>query len=260
VSTIPAPGDVVGEWRAVNRASGAAGSIHDDVTARKLGFRGGFVGGVTIVSYVCESWRRNQGLPLALRPFRMTTDLRAPVYQDDTARVRALQDGALWRYAVETDPDHVTSDGVIEATDVPPWPEALPPDGVPELDGVALGDLPVRERAFTHEETRRYYEETLGVAVTEGGDLPVSVGMWANPMMSVLERLNPTQISAHRSSEMYIGSLPLSGKAYRFVDAVERIDRRGEEKALIHVRCDVLDPEGQRIAVILHRSALRRRA
>jgi hypothetical protein len=59
---------------------------------------------------------------------------------------------------------------------------------------------------------------------------------------------------------MFIGALPLSGKAYRFVDVVERIDRRGEGKALIHVRSDVLDPEGQRIAVILHRSALRRRA
>src|SRR5215212_302788 len=116
MSTTQAAGDIVGEWRAVNRASGSTGSIHDDATARNLGFRGGFVGGVTIVSYVCEGWRRHQGLSLALRPFRMTTDLRAPVYQDETARVRATQDGALWHYAVETDPDRVTSDGVIETT------------------------------------------------------------------------------------------------------------------------------------------------
>jgi hypothetical protein len=125
---------------------------------------------------------------------------------------------------------------------------------------VDLGDLPVRERAFSAEEARRYYEETLGAPVAEDGDLPVSVGLWANPMMTVLQRLNPTQISAHRSSEMFVASLPVSGRTYRFVDVVERIEPRGEGKALVHVRCDVLDPEGERIAVILHRSALRRRA
>jgi hypothetical protein len=259
MSTAQTAGDIVGEWRAVNRASGSAGSIHDDATARRLGFRGGFVGGVTIVSYVCEGWRRQQGLPLALPPFRMTVDLRSPVYQDETARVRATQDGPLWRYAVETEPGHVTSDGIIEATDVPPWPEPSSPDGAPHLDGVALGDLPVRERAFTAEETRRYYQETLDTTVTEGGDLPVSVGLWANPMMSVLERTNPTHISAHRSSEMFVAALPLSDRICRFVDVVERIEPRGAGKALVHVRCDVLDLDGQHIAVILHRSALRRR-
>jgi hypothetical protein len=259
MSTAQATGDIVGEWRAVNRASGSAGSIHDDATARKLGFRGGFVGGVTIVSYVCEGWRRQQGLPLALRPFRMTVDLRSPVYQDETVRVRAAQEGGLWRYAVETDPGHVTSDGVIEPTDASALPERRPRDGTPTLEGIALGDLPVRERVFTAEETRRYYEETLGAAVQADGDLPVSVGLWANPMMSVLERINPSQISAHRSSEMFIAVLPISGRQYRFLDEVERAEPRGEGKALVHVRCDVLDPDDQQIAVILHRSALRRR-
>src|SRR5215212_8033829 len=180
MSTAQAAGEIVGEWRAVNRASGSAGSIHDDATARTLGFRGGFVGGVTIVSYVCEGWRRQQGRPLGLRPFRMTTDLRAPVYQDETAHVRATQDGPLWRYAVETDPGHVTSDGVIEASDPLPWPEPFATGDAPALDGVALGNLPVRERVFTPEEARRYYQETLGTAVAQADDVPVSVGLWAN--------------------------------------------------------------------------------
>jgi hypothetical protein len=243
----------------VNRAHESAGSIHDDATARRLGFRGGFVGGVTIMSYVCESWRREQGLPLALPPFRMTVDLRAPVYQDETARVHATQAETAWQYAVATDPGQVTSDGVIEATDRVSWPGSPAQDGAPVLDGVALGDLPTRERIFPREEVRRYYEETLDAPVADDSALPVSIGLWANPMMSVLERINPTQISAHRSSEMFVVALPLSDRPYRFVDVVERIEARGESKALVHVRCDVFDSEDQRIALILHRSAVRRR-
>ena len=250
---------LLGEWRAVNRARDSAGSIHDDATAQKLGFRGGFVGGVTIVSYVCEGWRRALHLPLALRPFHMSVDLRSPLYQGEIARVHASADGDRWSYTVEGDAGQVTTDGVIEALEAVVWPEARQPvQSI--LDGVDLSGLPVRDRLFDEEETRRYYVDVLDTPAPEEGVLPVSVGMWANPMAQVIDRLKETHTTVHRSSEMTVERLPVSGTAYRFVDVVEAIEPRGEGKALVHVRCDVLDQSGERLAVIQHRSAVRRRS
>lgn len=259
MSTTHAAGEIVGEWRAVNRASGSVGSIHDDATAQKLGFRGGFVGGVTILSYVCEGWRRAAGLSLALRPFRVTVDLRAPLYQGETARVRASRTGARWSYAVEGDAGQVTTDGMIEELDAVQWDDARGANTPVALDGIALDGLPVRRRTFDAEETRRYYTEVLDTDAPPPGAAPVSVGLWANPMSQVIDRLKETHTTVHRSSEMLVARLPVAGVPYRLVDIVERIEPRGEAKALVHVRCDVLDGSGDRLAVIWHRSAVRRR-
>lgn len=252
-------GDVIGEWRAVNRAHASTGSIHDDATARKLGFRGGFVGGVTIVSYVCEGWRRARNLPLALAPFRMTVDLRGPLYEGETARVRASADGPRWRYAVESDNAQVTTDGEIESLNAVVWPDAAATGESIALDGVDLSALPVRERTFDLDEAYRYYTDVLGAPVSREAALPVSVGLWANPMAQVIDRLKATHTTVHRSSEMLVQRLPVTRAPYRFVDSVERVEVRTDGKALVHVRCAVVDPAGECIAVVLHRSAVRRR-
>src|SRR5438874_13353444 len=107
---------ILGEWTAINRAAGSAGSIHDDVTARKLGFRGGFVGGVTLVGYAVEGWRRQQALSLALRPFTLSVDLRAPVYEGEVARVVATADGSRWTWRIETESSGITTTGTLDAS------------------------------------------------------------------------------------------------------------------------------------------------
>lgn len=217
------------------------------------------MGGVTIVSYVCEGWRRAHALPFELAPFRMTVDLRGPLYEGETARVRALADGPRWRYTVEGDDAQVTTDGEIESLNPVVWPPAATAGEAIGLDGVDLSALPVRERTFDLDEVYRYYSDVLSAPVAREAALPVSVGLWANPMTQVIDRLKETHTTVHRSSEMLVQRLPVSRAPYRFVDSVERVEVRADGKALVHVRCDVLDPAGERIAVVLHRSAVRRR-
>ena len=178
--------EILGEWRAINRASGSAGSIHDDDTARKLGFRGGFVGGVTLVAYAVEGWRRREGLTLSLRPFTVTIDLRAPVYEGETARVTARKDGRRWAYSIETDSSGVTTSGAIDVSGTPSTgePPVAPPQSDRLLDGVDLAHIERQDKLFTRAETAAFYTDVLQARVIGGGELPVSIGMWSNPMRS----------------------------------------------------------------------------
>jgi hypothetical protein len=249
---------ILGEWSAINRAAGLAGSIHDDATARKLGFRGGFVGGVTLVGYACEGWRRYQGLSLALRPFMVSVDLRAPVYEGEVARVRATETGSRLAWRIETDSSGVTTEGALDVLS-----NALPPDApasdLPVLDGIDLGNIEARERIFSRAETAAYYKDVLHTDVPDEGDLPVSIAMWSNPMTPVIERLSATHTTVHRTSEMFVERLPIAGAPYIFAISVPGVTPRGPGKALVHVHCDVIDGDGNRLAVIQHRSAVRKR-
>jgi hypothetical protein len=250
--------EILGEWTAVNRASGAAGSIHDDATARKLGFRGGFVPGATLVGYVCEGWRRREGLSLALRPFVITSDLRAPVYEREVARVRATAEGGRWSWRIETDSSGVTTEGTIDGS-LNAMPSDTPTSAEPHFDGIDLDKIEPQQRSFSRAETVAFYEEMLGTTAPGDGELPVSPGMWCNPMSPVLARLNATHTSAHRSSELLVERLPLADVTYTFAISVAGTTPRGPGKGLVHVRCEVLDGDGRRLALIQHRSALRRR-
>lgn len=248
----------VGVWTAINRARHSAGSIHDDATARKLGFRGGFVGGVTLISYACEAWRRAHGLPLALRPIHLTAELRAPVYEGEQARVWAAEDGARWSYRIDTEGGPLSTTGVIEAAQGE-WSAPAATGAGPSLDGVDLGDFPPAERAFDRAEVRAYYQDVLGTVVPEAGDLPVSIGMWSNPMTPIIARLQATHTTVHYGSEMVIRRLPLADEPCTFLTSVAAVTPRGAGKALVHVRCEVRDGSGRPLALILHRSAVRQR-
>jgi len=264
VSTMTSAGavdEILGEWRAINRASGSAGSIHDDDTARKLGFRGGFVGGVTLVAYAVEGWRRREGLTLSLRPFTVTIDLRAPVYEGETARVTARKDGRRWAYSIETDSSGVTTSGAIDVSGTPSTgePPVAPPQSDRLLDGVDLAHIERQDKLFTRAETAAFYSEVLQTPIPGGGELPVSIGMWSNPMTPIIERLKATHTTVHRGSEMFIERLPAADVPYTFLTTVEAITPRGPGKSLVHVRCEIVDALGSRLAVIQHRSAVRRR-
>jgi hypothetical protein len=249
---------IFGEWVAVNRASGSVGSIHDDETARKLGFRGGFVPGATLVGYACEAWRRGEGLSLALHPFALSIDLRAPVYEGEVARVRAREDGQQWIWRVETESSGVTTEGTIDTS-----PGALPPD-VPAstdavFDGIDLGNIAPSRRTFSRSEVESFYRVVLATDPPAADVVPVSVGMWCNPMTPVIERLNATHTTVHRSSDLLVQRLPLAEISYRLVTTVAGVTPRGPGKGLVHVHCEVLDGDGSRLALIHHRSAVRRR-
>lgn len=250
--------EILGEWTAINRAAGSTGSIHDDATARRLGFRGGFVPGATLVGYACEGWRRREGRSLALRPVVLTIDLRAPVYEGETARVRAREEGGRWSWRIETDSSGVTTEGTID-TSLETMPPDTPASSEPVFDGVDLREIEPLQRRFGRAEVESFYRDLLATEAPAQGELPVSPGMWCNPMTPVIARLNATHTTVHRSSELLVERLPLADVSYTFAIGVAGVTPRGPGKGLVHVHCEVVDAEGRRLALVQHRSAVRRR-
>jgi len=129
---------------AINTAKESENKIHDDATAQRFGFKGGFVGGVNVYAYMTHLPLQHWGRAWLERG---TGEARfgKPVYEDDIAEVSAVEDAE--GLALE-----VRSVGVLCATGRAAMPADLPP--VP-----ALGDFkavaPRGERAAADERSLR---------------------------------------------------------------------------------------------------------
>ena len=64
----------------INAAASSKGSIHDDEKAREMGFRGGFVGGSTILAYMSRLMHDNFGRAW-VETGTLNGRLRRPVYE-----------------------------------------------------------------------------------------------------------------------------------------------------------------------------------
>lgn len=78
----------------LNSAAASKGSIHDDEKAREMGYRGGFVPGVTVLGYMTRLLRESFG-PAALRDSSFSGRLRRPVYEGADVRVEGTITGRL---------------------------------------------------------------------------------------------------------------------------------------------------------------------
>src|ERR1700722_10216790 len=76
---------------AFNTAKEAENKIHDDATARRFGFKGGFVGGVNVYAYMShqpvQHWGRDW-----LECGTASARFSKPVYEGDVAEVSAALD------------------------------------------------------------------------------------------------------------------------------------------------------------------------
>jgi hypothetical protein len=100
-----------------NSAANSKGSIHDDDKAREMGYRGGFVPGVTVLGYMTRLLHVAFGAA-ALSDFQFRGRLRRPVYEgadvtvDGTVTGRSTEDG-VERVSVEM--RVVTAEGEVAA-------------------------------------------------------------------------------------------------------------------------------------------------
>lgn len=104
--------------QAYNTAKASENKIHDDATAQRFGFKGGFVGGVNVYAYMSHQAVARWGRAWLERG---TGEARfgKPVYENDIAEVIATEDaGGL---ALQ-----VTSVGVLCATGRAGLPDAAP--------------------------------------------------------------------------------------------------------------------------------------
>jgi hypothetical protein len=104
---------------AFNTAKASENKIHDDATARRFGFKGGFVGGVNVYAYMTHQALALWGRDWLLRGTG-EAKFAKPVYEGDIAEVTAVRDADGLEMAVQ-------SAGVLCATGRAALPEALAP-------------------------------------------------------------------------------------------------------------------------------------
>lgn len=118
-------GPIAGPWRApVNISLDAAGSIHDDRTAQKLGLRGGTVAGSIhmeqfpplLMEIFGEGWLKNGGLSLYFR-HATTNGERARCHADPPVRTGEISRARVW---METEASDLVCEGTANAGGVDP--------------------------------------------------------------------------------------------------------------------------------------------
>jgi hypothetical protein len=110
-----------------NTATTSENKIHDDATARRFGFAGGLVPGVTIYAYMTRPVAAAWGRPWLERG-TMTARFLHPFYEGDAVRVETTRadgpDGARLEIVARRPDGEVAATGVATLPDAP----ASPPD------------------------------------------------------------------------------------------------------------------------------------
>jgi hypothetical protein len=103
---------------AYNTAKASENKIHDDATAQRFGFKGGFVGGVNVYAYMSHQPVQRWGLAWLERGTG-EAKFAKPVYENSIAEVTAVDDADGLELAVH-------SEGILCATGRAGLPAGLP--------------------------------------------------------------------------------------------------------------------------------------
>lgn len=143
--------------RAVNER-GSANLVHDDEFARRLGFRGGLVPGVTVYGYLAALPAELWG-PRWLATGTMRARFLKPLYDGEEAAISAAEaDGALDLEARNPAGEVcATGEAALGSSEPPPDPARYPetplpvqPSGPAFLEGQALGAARAQVRLSDH--------------------------------------------------------------------------------------------------------------
>lgn len=141
--------------RAFNTAKASENKIHDDATAQRFGFKGGFVGGVNVYAYMSHQPLQRWGRAWLERGTG-EAKFAKPVYENDIAEVTAVEDADGMELAVH-------SEGVLCATGHAALPLNLPP--APGL--VDFKSVPPRPERTQADETTLVVGDWLGITPLE---------------------------------------------------------------------------------------------
>jgi acyl dehydratase len=155
---------------AFNTAKASENKIHDDATAQRFGFKGGFVGGVNVYAYMSHQPLQRWGRPWLERGTG-SAKFGKPVYENDIAEVTAVEDAEGMELTVH-------SQGVLCATGRAALPANLPPP--PALSDFKA--LAPRTDRVTADETSLKVGDWLGMT-----PLPITEGFHAQDLQDIRE-------------------------------------------------------------------------
>jgi hypothetical protein len=163
--------------QAYNTAKASENKIHDDATAQRFGFKGGFVGGVNVYAYMAHQPVRRWGRAWLERG---TGEARfnKPVYENDIAEVIATDDndglslqvasmGVLCATGRADLPSIAPSISLADYRQVAPRPERLPADETTLAPNDWIGMIPMEITAALQEEGVADVRETDPLYETE---------------------------------------------------------------------------------------------
>ena len=241
------------EWIAQPRNLSAAG-IHDDETARKLGFAGGFVPGVALYEHIAAEMV-NQGTDW-LHQGTASYQFRRPVYSGEDTRIRVSAEDNTFTMHNLTD-EAPRALGRLNIDDAMPTipngtPAALPATKVPLGDPAQIGVL------FRHERQIDTTNLDASAAITgfprDGGDgrRIVPAGQWTNPVGMLGAYFDcPTTIhfqgSVWHHNPLYDGELLITRGVI-----TEFYERGGNQ--VVHFQVIEETADGRPIATIDHHS------
>jgi hypothetical protein len=155
---------------AYNTAKASENKIHDDATAQRFGFRGGFVGGVNVYAYMSHQPVRRWGRTWLERGTG-EAKFAKPVYENAIAEVTAVE-------GVDGLELTVHSEGILCATGRAALPAGLPPaPGLSDFKAVAP-----RTNRVPADETSLKIGDWLGMT-----PLPVTEAFHAQDLQDIRE-------------------------------------------------------------------------
>ena len=246
-----------------NDAVESENKIHDDAVARKFGFAGGLVPGVTVYGYLTWPAVREWGRAW-LESGTMSARLAAPVYDGDQVEVTGTwhdeevliearnASGEVRATAVASMPDRPSAPLAIE--DFPneplPPPDERPPATPELLETVALG---VVERTW-HAELAAEYLDLVSDDLAVYLDPPIAHPGWllraANYVLSRSVRLGPW---IHVSSDCRNHSVVTDGEVVATRGRVVDLFERGGHRFVV---LDVLTSVGDRPVTSVRHTAI----
>jgi acyl dehydratase len=155
---------------AYNTAKASENKIHDDATARRFGFRGGFVGGVNVYAYMVHQPVAHWGRAW-LESGTSSARFMKPVYEGDIAEVSAVEDADGLALAVH-------SQGVLCASGRADLPKIAEP--APSLDDFKT--VPPRTSRVAADEASLAVGDWIGMT-----PLPVTAGLQAQDLTDIRE-------------------------------------------------------------------------
>jgi acyl dehydratase len=247
-------------WEVVayNQATTSENKIHDDTIARKYGFRGGLVPGVTVYAYMVQPAIVSWGLDWLSRGAANVV-LRKPVYEGDRARVECKADGSAAYQGEVIDPeDSVCAMGRVWLPDSLPEPPTRRGDPrAPALEDRPEGTRSTLERlresglgslrlewqgSPPYDRYTQTIDEMADLVRHDAGGFAhpgFTLGL-ANLMLTVNVTLGPW---IHVQSEIqHFAPVPLGSTLHVEAEVTDLFERRGHEFIDLDVAA-FLDPD-----------------
>jgi hypothetical protein len=229
------------------------GGIHDDASARALGFAGGFVPGVALYEHIVNALI-GQGEDWLRLGHVVFERFRRPVY--DGEEVRFTIDAATGAFSVASpDGSDERARGLLSIDAAAPsfiFGEAENPPQAPLGDPAQVGRTLELRVATDPERLRAVEQAQPGFIRRPAGGVEYPVGLWLNPI-DLVRTYFAAPVTIHVAGEVWHHNAPLLGETIVKRGRITSFSERNGNRS-VHFDVAVATADGRPLATIRHQS------